>query len=162
MPDGEPAIFPGVTVAPAPACARWSLRARDPAELERVLGIRLPRRIGETLGGIACLGPDEWLARLAPGSVMPAGAGAAVSVVDISGRALAFVIDGPRAAQLLESGCPRDIARFAPGDTTRTIYEGVEIVMHRDGPHRFVVEVARSFAAWLWTALTTAARDLQG
>ena len=46
---------------------------------------------------------------------------------------------------------------FAVGKASRTIYETVEIILTREAGDRFHIEVWRSFAPWLWTALTTAA-----
>jgi sarcosine oxidase subunit gamma len=50
-----------------------------------------------------------------------------------------------------------DLDRFAVGRATRTIFETVEVILIREDADRFQVEVWRSFADWLWTALTTAA-----
>jgi sarcosine oxidase, subunit gamma len=55
------------------------------------------------------------------------------------------------------SGCPQDLDLFAVGKASRTIYETVEIILIREAKDRFHVEVWRSFAPWLWTALTEAA-----
>jgi sarcosine oxidase, subunit gamma len=67
------------------------------------------------------------------------------------------VVEGPRSAEILNAGCPLDLDRFAVGRATRTIFETVEIVLLRLSEDRFHVEVWRSFAPWMWTALTTAA-----
>jgi sarcosine oxidase, subunit gamma len=55
------------------------------------------------------------------------------------------------------SGCPQDLDRFAVGKASRTIFETVEIILIREDEHQFHIEVWRSFASWLWTALTEAA-----
>jgi sarcosine oxidase subunit gamma len=156
----EPAQFAGVTITLAPPLARWSLRARDSGALGSVLGMEIPTKIGDTAGDMACLGPDEWLLRLPEGSAVQTGQGLPVSVVDISERAIGLTIEGPNAAELLMAGCPRDVAKFAVGYATRTIFEGVEIIILRTAPDRFEVEVWRSFAPWLWTALTKAASHI--
>ena len=153
-----PFIAGGITVALAPPMARYSLRARQAQALETILNVKVPKKIGATEGGIACLGPDEWLLRGKAGGVIPMGAGLAVAITDISERSICLVIEGARASELLMSGCPLDLDQFAVGRATRTIYETVEIILIRDAEDRFQVEVWRSFAAWLWTALTTAAR----
>ena len=67
----EPFAGEGVTIALAPPMARFSLRARDRATLEVLLGRKLPEKIGSTDGEIACLGPDEWLLRTTPGTALP-------------------------------------------------------------------------------------------
>ena len=136
--------------------ARYSMRARDPAVLTQVLGRSLPARIGETEDGIICLGPDEWYAILPGNCDLPRGDGLPVSVVDVSSRALGFVLEGPGALAVLSSGCPLDLARMAPGRATRTVFETVEIVIWRESETRWHVEVWRSFAPWLWHAFLAA------
>ena len=78
-----------------------------------------------------------------------------MAITDISERSICLVIEGPRAREVLMSGCPLDLNNFAVGRATRTIYETVEIIIIRESEDRFQIEVWRSFAAWLWTALTT-------
>jgi sarcosine oxidase, subunit gamma len=148
---------PGVTTSLAPQMARYSLRAREAQALETLLKVKLPKKIGATEGGIACLGPDEWLMRAAAGTVIPAGEDLPIAITDISDRALCFIIEGARAAEVLMSGCPLDLETFAVGRATRTIYETVEVILIREAEDLFHVEVWRSFAPWLWTALTKAA-----
>jgi sarcosine oxidase, subunit gamma len=147
----------GVTISLAPPMARFSLRARQGQALETLLSIKVPKIIGATGGGIMCLGPDEWLMRAPPGTSIPMGESLAIAVTDVSDRSLCLVVDGPRAASLIMSGCPQDLDRFAVGKASRTIYETVEIILIREAEDRFHVEVWRSFAPWLWTALTRAA-----
>jgi sarcosine oxidase, subunit gamma len=147
----------GVTIRLAAPMTRYSLRARQAQALETVLKVKLPKKIGATEGGIACLGPDEWLMRAAAGTTIPAGEGLPIAITDVSERALCLIVEGPRAAQTLMSGCPLDLDRFTVGRATRTIYETVEIILIREAEERFHVEVWRSVAPWLWTALTKAA-----
>jgi sarcosine oxidase, subunit gamma len=147
----------GVTICLAEPMARYSLRARQPQALETVLKVKIPKKIGETQGDIVCLGPDEWLLRAAEGTSLSMGEGLAVAITDISERAICLVVEGPRAAEVLMSGCPLDLSALGVGRATRTIYETVEIILIRETEDRFHVEVWRSFAPWLWTALTTAA-----
>ncbi|MCC6924243.1 sarcosine oxidase subunit gamma family protein [Novosphingobium sp.] len=157
----EAAEFPGVSIALGAPLARWSLRARDPKALAKAIGHKVPGTIGETLGGMACLGPDEWLLRLPEGASIPLGEGLPLSVVDISERAVTLVLDGDRAIDALSAGCPRDLSKFPVGYATRTIFETVEIVLIRESETRWSVDVWRSFAPYLWTALTTAASHLR-
>ncbi len=156
LPDA-PFVAGGVRLSQAGEQARFSLRARDRGVLESMLGRALPARIGESLDGIACLGLDEWYALLPAGTALPLGEGLPVSVTDVSARALGFCIEGPRAVELLASGCPLDVAEFATGRATRTVFETVEIVVWRISDTRFHIEVWRSFAPWLWHALAAAA-----
>ena len=152
-----PHVVNGVTISLAPPMARYSLRARSAQALETVLKVKVPKKIGATHGGIACLGPDEWLMRAPLGSDVPTAQGLAIAAIDVSERSVCLTVEGPRAATLLMSGCPQDLDRFAVGKASRTIYETVEIIIIRTAENRFEVEVWRSFAPWLWTALTMAA-----
>jgi sarcosine oxidase, subunit gamma len=154
--SSTPFVADGVTISLAPPMARYSLRARQAQALETLLNVKVPSKIGATVGGIACLGPDEWLLRAEAGARIPMGEGLPIAVVDISERSVCLVIEGPRAAETLMSGCPLDLDSFAVGRATRTIFETVEIILIREAENRFHVEVWRSFASWLWTALTTA------
>lgn len=157
----EAYVGDGVSVSLALPMVRYSLRARDPGSLEAVLGLRLPQKIGTTEGGAACLGPDEWLLRLPAGTAVPMGEGLPLAITEVSERAICLIVEGPRAAEVLMAGCPLDLDRFAPGRATRTIFEGVEIILIRSDDNRFEVEVWRSFAPWLQLALTTAAAQLR-
>jgi sarcosine oxidase, subunit gamma len=152
-----PIVADGVTISLAPSMARYSLRARQGQALESLLGLKVPKKIGATEGGIACLGPDEWLLRAPAETSVSMGVGLPVSVTDVSDRSICLCVEGPRAAQLIMSGCPQDLDHFPVGKASRTIYESVEIILIREAQDRFHIEVWRSFASWLWTALITAA-----
>ncbi len=148
----------GLTITLGPPMQRWSLRARDPSVLATLLGTAVPERIGETLGPIACLGPDEWLWRSGDRVPPALGGGLPVSIVDVSERSIGLVLDGTSARAALNSGCPLDLERFAVGRTSRTVYDGVEIILHRDAETRWTVDVWRSFSEWLWLSLTGATK----
>ncbi len=153
-------IGEGVTIALAPPLTRYSLRARQAQALETVLKTKLPKRIGETEAGIACLGPNEWLLRAPAGTTLPMGAGLPLAITEISERSVCLIVEGRRATEVLAAGCPLDLERFAVGRATRTVFETMEIILLRTGEDRFEVEVWRSFAPWLSRALETAARQL--
>jgi sarcosine oxidase, subunit gamma len=155
--SGAPFVAAGVTISLAPPMARYSLRARQAQALETLLGVKVPKKIGATESGIACVGPDEWLMRAPAGTSIPMGAGLAVAVTDVSERSVCLIVEGPKAAQLVMSGCPQDLDTFPVGKASRTIYETVEIILIRETEDRYHIEVWRSFASWLWTALTEAA-----
>lgn len=152
-----PFLAEGVSISLAPPMARYSLRARQGQALETLLGVKVPKKIGATHDGIACLGPDEWLLRADLGTTIATGNGLPVAITDISERSICLVVEGPRAAEIIMAGCPLDLDHFAVGRATRTIFETVEIILIRESDDRFHVEVWRSFASWLWTALTTGA-----
>ena len=153
-----PYVAAGVTISLAGPMQRYALRARRAEDLETVLKVTLPRKIGASEGGISCLGPDEWFLRIGAGATIPIGDGLPVAITDVSERSICLVVEGTRASEILMSGCPLDLDNFAVGRATRTIYETVEIILIRDAEHRFHVEVWRSFAVWLRSAMTTAAR----
>jgi len=142
------------TLRHAPPAARYVLRGRDGKALCRLVGHALPTKIGAVKGGIAMLGPDEWYAVLPEGTILPDGAGLPVSVVDVSSRAVGLIVEGEGAATLLMAGCPLDLERMAVGGATRTVFETVEIILLRESATSFRVEVWRSFAPWLWAALS--------
>ncbi len=152
-----PFVGEGVTISLAAPMARYSIRARQPQALETLFNARFPHKIGATEGGIACLGPDEWLLRAGEGTAIPMGEGLPLAVTDVSERAICLIVEGARAAEVLMSGCPLNLELFAAGRATRTIYETVEIILIREADDCFHVEVWCSFSPWLWTALTTAA-----
>lgn len=154
-------VSEGVTLSLAEPMARFSLRSRQPEALEQLLGLELPRQIGSSQAGAACLGPDEWLLRAPAGTKLALGAGLLVAITEVSERSVCLIAEGPRAADVLAAGCPLDLDRFAVGRATRTVFETVEIILLRTGETRFEVEVWRSFAPWLGTALETAAQQLR-
>ncbi len=159
--SGSPFVGAGVILSLAAPMARFSLRARQPETLDHLLKSTVPRQIGYTDKGVACLGPDEWLLRAPPGTVHPLGAGLPLANTEISERSACIIVEGERAAEVLAAGCPLDLDRFAVGRATRTVFETVEMILFRTGEDRYEVEVWRSFAPWLWTALEVAAGQLR-
>ncbi len=149
------------TLTHAPACARYVLRAHDVSLLEAATGLSYPRKIGETRGGIAMLGPDEWFAFWPEETKLTAPEGQPLSIVDVSHRSVGIIVEGEQALDILSAGCPLDLAQWPIGRASRTIFELVEIVLIREGQERFRIEVWRSFAPWLWTALESAANCLR-
>ena len=155
----EPQVFVGGTMVLEPAAKRYSLRGAA-ADLQACLPLPLPMRIGDISNGAAglavMLGPDEWLLI---GELLAGGQGQPVSITEITERQIGLLIEGPRAAELLMSGCPLDLERMPAGRGTRTIYETVELTILKLSETRFHVEVWRSFAPWLVAALAQVAMD---
>ena len=155
----EPQVFAGASMVLEPAAKRYSLRG-NAENLQAFVPINLPTKIGDlsdSAAGLAVmLGPDEWLLI---GSVSGDSAGQAVSLTEITERQIGLLIEGPRAAELLMSGCPLDLERIPAGRGTRTIYETVEVTILKLSETRFRVEVWRSFVPWLFAALAQAATD---
>jgi len=115
------------------------------------------------------LGPDEWLLLARDGEAAAIGAALARALaplphalVDVSHRQLGLKVEGPRAATLLNAGCPLDLAlqAFPTGMCTRTVLQKTEIVLWRRAENVFQLEVARSFAPYAWRFLEQAERDL--
>ncbi|RTL65654.1 MAG: sarcosine oxidase subunit gamma, partial [Hyphomicrobiales bacterium] len=115
------------------------------------------------------LGPDEWLVFGSPSRMsvarmllVQAQAAGTASVVDISDRNFAITIAGPRAADLLASGCPLDFdpASFPVGMCTRTIFGKAEVVLWRMGADKFRLEAGRSFAPYVTGLLDVSLRGL--
>ncbi len=162
-----------VALTVRPEAARFNLRI-DPAHLAAAgdaFGVALPPAIG---GGAEdgtrralCLGPDEWVLTAAEsdrGGVAAAFAGLYAglphSLVDISDREIAVTLEGPQAATLLSVGCPVDVGSFAVGTGARTVFDGVQVVLYRDAPDRFTLEVWRSFLPHVLDLLRTGNREL--
>ena len=153
--------------------ARFSLRTR-PAQrvaVSEALGLDLPVRVGRRVAGrgreALCLGPDEWVVT-APKADADALAAALARVraeaphalVDISDRELSYAVAGPEAATLVSIGCPRDLDRIPPGEGRRTVFDGVTVVLWRDGPDSFRLDVWRSFAPHVLALLETGRAEI--
>lgn len=158
------------SVSAAMPCTRLSLRARgDLAPFEAALGLSLDGQIGsrsasDTLEAMR-LGPDEWILHGSNGTAAAAALAGLYdshphSLVDVSGREVSFVIEGPGAAELLTLGCPRDIATILPGAGRRTAFDGVTVVLWRDGEASFRMDVWNSFAPHVLDLLATGCREL--
>lgn len=140
----------------APAL-RLSLRVKPAhrATLGQALGLDLPLRVGERAQSgdtqALCLGPDEWLI-LAPEGAALADAARAVyaaaphTLVDISDREVTLRLTGPAVLDLLAACCPRHVAAMPVGSAARTVFDSATVVLWRDGPADFRMDVWRSFA----------------
>jgi len=159
-----------ITVAPPPARAIVRGGAPAAAAVGAAFGVPLPATPcrAAVLGARAALwlGPDEWLL-LAPEhdvvmSAFPAAlADIAGAVIDIGHRQLALRVDGSDASRVLNGGCPLDLQAdaFPVGMCTRTVFGKSEIVLWRHAADGFHVEVARSFAAYVFALLREIAID---
>ena len=163
------------TVANAHPACRWVLRcaaAVTPA-ISPALGFPLPATINTatTAGERAALmlGPDEWLllAPEADGAAVDAAIAAALSgsphsLVDVSHRQLALVLEGSRVERVLNAGVPLDVdvAAFPVGTATRTLFDKAEIVLWRTAPDAFRIETGRSLLPYLRAMLAEALAEL--
>jgi sarcosine oxidase subunit gamma len=73
-----------------------------------------------------------------------------------------IVVSGRNAAELLNGGCPLDLAsrEFPPGNCTRTLFAKAEVVLWRIDAERFQLEVWRSFAGYVSDLLAEIGREL--
>lgn len=170
---GQMITTAAATVSVQSPSARFSLRVREEnvAGIGEAIGGTLPQKIGQSveLGAarIACLGPDEWLARLPEESAASFKASCdgiydacPHSLVDVSDREIAIEISGDQAVELLSIGCPRDLRGFAVGEARRTLFGGNTITLWRLDDNCFVIEVWRSFAPHLIDMLKIGCREL--
>lgn len=160
--------FPPVTVEVLPLAARFSLRLRA-ASLDgagAALGVALPHRIGRTAsaGGLRalCLGPDEWqIDAPEAGAVRAAPLGGIPhALVEVTDREVTFALEGPGVLDLLSIGIAREVGRMEVGRGARTVFDGVQAVLVREGQERFTLSVWRSFAPHVEELLHRGAREI--
>ncbi|MEQ3626273.1 MAG: sarcosine oxidase subunit gamma [Celeribacter sp.] len=144
---------------------RWSLRVApgDTAAMGAALQLDLPLRIGTIASDgprmALCLGPDEWLL-VAP--LLPdLDAAPLHALTRIADRDQTITVTGPGAADLIAIGCPRDLRRIAPGTGCRTLFDEAQVVLWRDGPEAFRLDVWRSFLPHVMALLETGLRELR-
>ena len=61
---------------------------------------------------------------------------------------------------LLATGCPRDVEALAEGGGVRTVFDSATIVLWRDGPAEFRMDIWRSFAPHVRSLLAQAETEL--
>jgi len=151
--------------ARSPDCFAAQLAALPPVTRlllrGEVTGVPLPdvcRAIALADGTLLWLGPDEFLL-LAPDGIQPALS--AACIVDVSHRNTALSVTGPRAAWVINAFCALDLraSAFPVGMCTRTVFGTSEVVLWRTAAAAFHIEVARSFAPYVWACLEEARRE---
>ncbi len=161
----------------APRCAAVTLAAVGPMQriviragrdaaiaIGDMLGVALPTepcRSNRSSGRAALwLGPDEWLVLADIGVQLPTTHEAA-SIVDVSHRDTAMSVSGPHAARAINAFCALDLhlSAFPVGMCTRTVFGKAEIVLWRTEEEKFRIDVARSFAPYVWACLEEARRE---
>ncbi|WP_295044572.1 sarcosine oxidase subunit gamma [uncultured Paracoccus sp.] len=160
--------FAAVLIQETAPALRLSLRVK-PAHrdvLGQALGLDLPTRVGDRAqAGDAqalCLGPDEWLITAPEGAPLAAAPRAAVphSLVDISDREITLHLSGPAVLDLLATCCPRNLAAMPVGSGARTLFDSATVILWRDGPADFRMDVWRSFAPHVRSLLTQAQAEI--
>ncbi|MEZ0168788.1 sarcosine oxidase subunit gamma [Microvirga sp. TS319] len=166
-----------VVIRPLPAQARYSLRLNESdaasagTAAEFSLDIPINTRSGSAGRSSIRLGPNEWLltgpyadAAMIAEEVDKALSGRFYTLVDVSHRNVGFTVSGSRAAEVLNSGCPLDLAEaaFPTGMATRTLMGKAEIVLMRlDDRPTYQVECWRSFSTYVRDYLIEAAREFE-
>jgi heterotetrameric sarcosine oxidase gamma subunit len=155
-----------VTLSAAPPQTRVVVRAGGAAVLavgDR-LGVALPAvpfRTTEYRGRFALwLGPDEWLVLASEGAELPT-ADTTASIVDVSHAITGIIVTGSRAAWAINAFCALDLhpSAFPVGMCTRTVFAKAQIVLWRTATDTFRIEVARSFAPYVWACLEEGRRE---
>ncbi|PVE21956.1 sarcosine oxidase subunit gamma [Microvirga sp. KLBC 81] len=177
QPVARPDTTAQVLIRPLPTQARFSLRLNE-ADLEGAetaagftLDIPINTRLGLAERSSIRLGPNEWLltgpyrdAEVIAGQIDAALGGRFYTLVDVSHRNVGFIVSGRRAADVLNSGCPLDLAEaaFPAGMATRTLMGKAEIVLMRlDDTPTYQVECWRSFSTYVHDYLIEAAREFE-
>jgi sarcosine oxidase subunit gamma len=146
--------------------ARFVLRCGPDAlaAAGKAFGVALPDtcRAAVSEGRAALwLGPDEWFLLVPPDEAdaitrkLATEVTAPQALVDVSHRSLGIVVQGPRAAELINCGCPLDLRThaFPVGMCTRTVFDKAEIVLWRVNEARYHLEIERSLAQYLHAML---------
>lgn len=173
----RPSAADGVAIRALPVEARFSLRVD--ADAARAIGSAAGFRFDIPLNSCSGtdgrsavrLGPNEWLliapdtdAEIVPSQIEMAFAGHFYALVDIGHRNVGIEVSGRHAADVLNSGCPLDLAdaAFPTGAATRTLIGKAEIVLMRlDDTPTYRVECWRSFASYVHAYLAEAAREFE-
>ena len=74
-----------------------------------------------------------------------------ISITDISNRNIGFILRGSEVQKYINSGCPLDLdlKSFPVGESSRTVFESVSILLFRESETSFRVECWRSFSSYL-------------
>jgi heterotetrameric sarcosine oxidase gamma subunit len=132
--------------------------ARSIVHRTSVVGMTLPDTCRAVVNGdraLLWLGPNEFLLLAPEGTRQPSDA------VDVSHRDTAIDVWGPRAAWVINAFCALDLhpSAFPVGMCTRTLFAKAQIVLWRTDTDVFHIEVARSFAPYVWECLEEARRE---
>jgi sarcosine oxidase, subunit gamma len=173
---GRPLAGPQpVTLTVMPPLGRMMLRGGDEvrAEAGAALRVRLPDRaygsVHDADTSVFWLQPDGWLVVCAAERepevwhlLRAALAGLDYALVSVGHRFVGLVLTGERVLDVLAAGCPIDLhpSVFPAGHVTRTLLGKAEITLYcRDEAPTFELLMERSFAAYVWHFLQTAARE---
>ncbi len=145
------------------------------AVVQNTLGLSLPTEPNTTVQRghtvVFWLGPDEWLLHLPleqtedrATTLRIALAGQHATVVEVSDQSTVLRLSGEYARTVLAKGCPLDLhpRTFRPGFCAQTRFLNAAVLISRVGEiSSYDIQVRRSFAEYLWDALTEAAREFE-
>ena len=168
---GSAVLLSNATIATAWNVQGDAASASLVAEVQRIAAVALPSAPNTASKGDGVvalwLGPQSWLLVAADASALGDFTGtrdalnaAGGALFDVSASRVAYVMEGPRAADVLAAGCPLDFDPrvFSAGQCRQSLYGRVAALFYRhDQPPACTVLVARSFARDVWHALCTAA-----
>ncbi|WP_123194059.1 sarcosine oxidase subunit gamma [Pannonibacter phragmitetus] len=153
---------------------RFSLRVKQEnrAALAEALGLELPDRVSHksVAGGteVLCTGPDEWVILMPEAgrqALIAAGVEAYAriphSLVEISDREITLRLCGPQALTALTAACPRDVDALPVGRAARTLFDSATVILWRDGPDSFRMDVWRSFLPHVRAILAKVSAELK-
>ncbi len=148
---------PAVEITALPPATRLIIRG-DAAALARIRLSAPEVCRAVTLDGqwLLWLGPEEFLL-LTSGGGVPSDD----NIVDVSHRDTALSVSGPYAVWVINAFCALDLneVAFPTNACTRTVFGKAEIVLWRTATETFRIEVARSFAPYVWACLEEARRE---
>ncbi len=155
-----------VTLSTIPPLTRIVVRAELSSikALGDLIGVGLPVEVCRSSRSddraALWLGPDEWLVLADQGAELPV-AHPAGSIVDVSHAMTGIAVAGSRAAWAINAFCALDLhpVAFPVRMCTRTVFGKAEIVLWRTATETFRIEVARSFAPYVWACLEEARRE---
>lgn len=166
-----------LTLTEVPIAAAWNVqgdasRARFANEVTQRFGIAIPTAPNSTVRSDALtafwLGPRSWLLTagragspltdfITKRDALNASGGA---LFDVSAARVAYRLGGPRAADVMSTGCPLDLhpRMFRAGDCGQSVFGRVNALLYKsDDAPTFIIMVARSFARDVWHALQSSA-----
>lgn len=146
-----------------PPLTRFLVRAGSDATaaIGKAIGVPLPITPCRTNGSkdrvALWLGPDEWLV-IADEDVSLPVPQPMTSIIDVSHAFTGIAVHGPRAAWTINAFCALDLglSAFPVGMCTRTVLGKAQIILWRLDAELFRIEVARSFARYVWDLLEEA------
>ncbi len=166
----QPLVFDGVTLSEISGFSLVHIATRGSRKtaasgVKKAYGAAAPMKPNSVVAKndalIMWFGPSSWIVRTADKAVKDLPIIKPCSITDLSDSRCQIRIEGPRAAELLSTGCPVDFDGAMPiQGCAQTTYNHFQIFLHRTGEETYDVFVPRSFAEDLWEEITSAVRLL--